>query len=103
MPLVCNLNAIDAAARPRYKDLVKQLHGSMRENRCEELPDGYAFRLDSKGITLPEVAEWISMERLCCPFLTLELAASGNRDEWVLKLTGPAGVKAILEAAFPIR
>jgi hypothetical protein len=60
-----------------------------------ELPDGYAFKLDSKTISLPEVAEWISMERLCCPFLTLQLSASGDQVDWLLKLTGPKGAKPL--------
>jgi hypothetical protein len=61
--------------RPRYNDLVKRLRSATRDRR--ELPDGYAFKLDSKAVSVPEVAEWISMERLCCPFLTLQLSASG--------------------------
>jgi hypothetical protein len=49
------------------------------------LPDGYTFKLDSKAISLPEVSEWISMERLCCPFLTLQLSASADQADWSLK------------------
>ncbi|MGH9629859.1 MAG: hypothetical protein ACRD7E_16200 [Bryobacteraceae bacterium] len=68
-----------------------------------EVSNGYVFKLDSKGITLPEAAEWISMERLCCPFLTLQLSASGNQAYWILTLTGPARVKPLLDAEFPAR
>lgn len=96
---VCNLEAISAADRPRYKQLVKQLRAAM-QNRAE-IADGYAFKLDGNTITLPEAAEWISMERLCCPFLTLQLSASGTQTDWVLNLTGPEGVKPLLDAEFP--
>jgi hypothetical protein len=41
------------------------------------------------------------MERLCCPFLTRQLSTSGNHADCLLKLSGPAGVKALLEAEFP--
>lgn len=68
-----------------------------------EISNGYWFRLDSRKITLPEAAEWISMERMCCPFLTLQLAASGTEAHWVLTLTGIEGVKPLLDAAFPAR
>lgn len=95
----CNLKAISAAERPRYTDLMKRLRSAARDR--SELPDGYAFKLDSKKVSLPEVAEWISMERLCCPFLTLQLSASGDQPDWLLKLTGPKGVKPLLEAEFP--
>ncbi len=64
----CNLKAITAAERPRYKELVRRVRAAMRDRR--EISDGYAFKLDSKAVTLPEAAEWISMEHLCCPFLS---------------------------------
>jgi hypothetical protein len=96
--LACNLKAIRAAELPRYNDLMKHIRGAIRDH--SELPDGYAFELDAKAIGLPEVAEWISMERLCCPFLTLQLSASGVHPQWQLKLTGPPGVKGLLEAEF---
>jgi hypothetical protein len=97
----CNLKAISTTERPRYNDLVKRLQSATRDRR--ELPDGYAFKLDGKAISLPEVAEWISMERLCCPFLTLQLSASGDQVDWLLNLTGPKGVKPLLQAEFAPR
>jgi hypothetical protein len=95
----CNPKAISAVERPRYNELVKRLREAMRDRR--EIFNGYAFKLDSKTITLPEAAEWINMERLCCPFLTLQLSAVGNQMHWVLNLTGPEGVKPLLDAEFP--
>lgn len=97
--IACNLKAIKAAQRPRYNNLMKRLRAAVRERN--DRADGYAFRLDSTGITLPEVAEWMSMERLCCPFLKLQLSAAGNQEGWVLTLTGPEGVKTLLETEFP--
>ena len=95
----CNLKAISATERPRYIELVKRVREAMRDRT--EISNGYAFKLDSKTITLPEAAEWISMERLCCPFLTLQLSAAGNQTHWVLTLTGPEGVKPLLDVEFP--
>jgi hypothetical protein len=97
----CNLKAISAAERPRYNELVKRIRGAIR-NRSE-ISEGYAFKLDSKSVTLPEAAEWIVMERLCCPFLTLKLSATGNQTDWTLTLTGPEGVKPLIVAEFPTR
>ncbi len=97
----CNLNAISAADRPRYNDLVKRIRGAIRERN--EISNGYAFKLDSKHLTLAETAEWVSMERLCCPFLTLQISATGNQADLMLTLTGPAGVKPLLQAEFPTR
>jgi len=97
--IACNIKAIGAAERPRYNDLMKRLRTAVLSRG--EIVDGYVFKLNGKAITLPEVAEWMSMERLCCPFLTLQLSASGDQGDWVLNLTGPAGAKAVLAAEFP--
>jgi hypothetical protein len=99
--LACNLKAIGAAQRPRYNDLMKRLRASARAH--SDVAGGYVFQLDSNAISLPEVAEWIAMERLCCPFLTFQLSTSGDRPDWHLTLTGPQGVKALLQAEFQNR
>jgi hypothetical protein len=79
--------------------VIGKVRAAVRERN--NLEDGYAYRLDSDGITLPEVAEWMTMERLCCPFLTLQVSAAGNQRDWILTLTGPDGVKALLDEEFP--
>lgn len=95
----CNQHAINATDRPRYNALIKRLRAAVRDR--SEIPDGYAYTLDSEAITLPQTAEWISMERLCCPFLTLQIGASGTQVNWILTLTGPEGVKLLLNDEFP--
>ena len=96
VPLACNAKAITTAERPRYKALVAELKAAVREKR--ELPDGYSFRLDNGVVSLQNVAEWMGMERRCCPFLTSQLETSGSRSDSWLTLKGPAGVKALLDA-----
>jgi hypothetical protein len=88
-PIACNLNAIGPADRPRYNKLVERLRAAIREKT--DLSDGYTYRLDTESITQQEVAEWISLEKRCCPFLTFELKNSQ------LTLRGPAGAKEILQ------
>jgi hypothetical protein len=97
--LTCNLKALGSGQRPRYNALMKRLRAAVRNGKT--LPAGYAYQLDQQGITLPEVAEWMSMERLCCPFLTFELSATGKSTDWLLTLTGPEGVKPLLQTEFP--
>lgn len=97
----CNLKAISAAERPRYNELVKRVRAAIR--KPSETAEGFTFKLDSNAVTLPEAAEWITMERLCCPFLTLQLAAAGNQTDWTLALTGSEGAKSIIAAEFPAR
>lgn len=99
-PLACNIKAIHTADRPRYADLMKRLRASVLTQT--EAVDGYRYGLDTKTITLPEVAEWITLERLCCPFLTFQLDVKSN-GESQLTLRGPEGVKAILAEEFPTK
>jgi hypothetical protein len=103
--IACDRQAITAGKRPRYNDLFERLQRAIRER--DEFPDGYAFRLDEKVIPPSEVAEWMAMERQCCPFLTLQLTAPqltipGSHEGWLLKLTGPAGAKTVLQSVFPV-
>jgi len=97
--LACNVQAISGAQRPRYDDLVSRLRAAMRDRK--ELPNGYSYSLDSAKITLPEVSEWISLERLCCPFLIFQLEGASEVSH--LSMGGPDGVKAILQQEFPIQ
>lgn len=96
--LACNLGAISSAERPRYSALAKRVKAALSDPR--ELPNGYAFTIRAAEVSLPELAEWINFERQCCPFLQFELQVSGQESVWRMRLTGAAGVKAILEQEF---
>jgi hypothetical protein len=98
--LACNMKAISATERVRYNALMKKIKSAVREQR--ELADGYAWGLNGSVATMPEVAEWMAMERRCCPFLTLQLEATGEGKDYVVKLSGPDGVKAFLASEFGI-
>ena len=93
-PIACDLTAISLADRPRYNQLMQRLRAAIR--RRDERADGYVFELDGAVLCLAEVTEWVSMERLCCPFLFFQISDSGDS----LQLTGPPGVKPIIAAAF---
>ena len=94
--IACNIAAISAVQRPRYNELVSRLRAAMQDR--SELPDGYTYALNSAKITLPEISEWITMERLCCPFLIFQLDGAGEVPR--LTMRGPEGVKALLQQEF---
>ncbi len=94
-PFVCDLAALDATERERHRDVGQEMHRLVREFR--ELADGYAFRFSAESSTILLLAEFIALERLCCPFLSLVMEVEGERTLW-LKLTGPDGVKPFLHA-----
>ena len=92
--LACNLIAISETELPTYRSLCSRLRKAIIDRR--ELSDGYAFRLSEESVSLLDAARWVSLERLCCPFLTFRLEATGgDRDYW-LTLAGPPEAKVIV-------
>ena len=77
-PLACDMSAIGPGLRGRHVANAGELFRAVEEIR--ELPDGYAFRLPADADTLLKTAEFISPERLCCPFLgfALEVEPEGG-------------------------
>ena len=94
MTLVCKLDALTPAERARSAALRRELQAAMVERA--ELGDGWAFRLRG-GASLPGVAEWIALERRCCPFFRFALEVDGESGPVWLRLTGD-GVKEFLAA-----
>ena len=100
LPIACDMTALNAAQRERQRVLMKMFHASIQE--AEGLDDGYAFRLRADGATILAAAEFITIERLCCPFLTFELTVGAADDPVWLKVSGRAGVKEFIEAEFGV-
>ena len=67
----------------------------------EELPDGLAVRFPSKPYVFLRVAEWLDLERACCPFLTFGLLFENHTAALRLDVRGPEGVKDFLRAELP--
>lgn len=63
-----------------------------------ELPNGYAFRFPAQTDLLMTLAEFVTRERLCCPFFTFQIEVNPAGELW-LRLTGPAGTKLLIEQA----
>jgi hypothetical protein len=90
--LTCRLDALEGPQTLRYQELRRAMRGA---GETRELPDGYAVRFPSDPTLFVKVAEWITLERLCCSFLAFGLDWS-ERDGVLLRLTGGPGVKAFL-------
>jgi hypothetical protein len=100
-PIACNLNALDKEQRRRYQALTAQLRAAVQETR--ELPDGYSFRLPSDEETIQRTAEWITLERRCCPFISFGLETGRENGPLWLSLTGRDGVKPFLKMELGIK
>jgi len=91
-PIACNMAGLDAAARDRRHTLARRLGAMTRE--IQEQRDGYAFRYPADE--LPVAAEFVSLERRCCPFFRFVLTLAPNDGPLWLSITGQDGVKAFL-------
>ncbi len=97
-PLACDLTAISASDRPRYNELRRMVGAAVIGKR--DLPDGLAIQIDTFRIALSQLAEWISFERKCCPFFEFRIDLAAESGPVWLSLTGRAGVKEFVSAAF---
>ncbi|HEV2171467.1 MAG TPA: hypothetical protein VGR40_10985 [Candidatus Binatus sp.] len=97
IPIACDLDAISASDRARYNELRAMLAAAAAGKR--ELPDGIAIKIATDRMTLAQLAEWISHERKCCPFMDFRIEVGSNSGPVWLSLTGRLGVKEFLSHA----
>lgn len=93
-PIACKLTALTTEQRARRQALVQQMRGATQEIR--ELSDGYAFRYSANSALCLTIAEFMTLERLCCPFFSLRLELEREDGPLWLQITGREGVKQFL-------
>lgn len=97
----CNWKAFSVVERARHLQLTHKIDHARIET--VELVSGFAFRFEEGSVSIAELAEWVSAERKCCPFLDFEIELQGNNGPLWLKLRGKEGVKAFMRSEFGIR
>ena len=97
IPIACDLGAISASDRPRYDELRRMVGAAVVGQR--DLPDGVAIQIATERMALAQLAEWISFERKCCPFLEFRIDVAPKSGPVWLSLTGGPGVKELLSQA----
>jgi hypothetical protein len=91
--IACNLGAFNPAQRKSYNDVVGKLRLLIIESR--ELSDGWAFRIPADSAALILAAEFVTLERLRCPFLNFELQVLNSGSQW-LRVRGEGEAKELL-------
>ena len=92
----CDMTAIAPQDRNLHTDVIHKLFRSVTD--ITGISDGYAFHLPNSDEVLLTAVEFISKEKLCCPFFRFELRIEpGGSSQW-LHLTGPHGVKPFIQA-----
>ena len=96
MPAIaCDLTVLPDGGRERVTALAGMLIPMAEEVR--DLPDGYALGYhDAPPGLLSELAEFIALDRLCCPFLRHGLVSDAGAGTVWLELTGGPGAKAAI-------
>jgi hypothetical protein len=98
LPIVCDPNALTAAERERWMVVGTAMYKAVQE--IEELPNGYALRLPGTAEILLLIAEDLTMDRLCCPFLSYTLDIQPDKGPFWLKIMGSQEAKAFLKMSF---
>jgi hypothetical protein len=91
-PLACDMTAIPREQRDTHLAHSRELFSQVQEAR--ELSNGYEFRL--RADFLENVADFIALEKLCCPFLNFAIEIEAENGPLWLRLTGREGVKAFI-------
>jgi hypothetical protein len=96
LPIACSLT--DLEFQQRRAELLRTFQGALLETK--ELDDGYAYRFLSGANWIAELAQLITFERECCPFLRFQLRLEPANGPLWLELTGPEGTKEFLQLLF---
>ena len=96
LPIACTLS--DADFRQRREELLKTVAAAVVKKQV--LTDGFAYCFSSEAKWIAELAQLITFERECCPFLKFNLRIGPGSGPIWLELTGPEGTKEFLTTLF---
>ena len=88
--IACDMSVLSPAQREKHLATSRELLSYFKEKR--ELSDGYEFCIDGPH-AIEKAAEFISLEKLCCPFLGFAIEVEPEGGSVWLRLTGREGVK----------
>jgi hypothetical protein len=76
-PIACDMSVLSPQQREMHLNTSRDLFSSLEQIR--ELSNGYQLRLDGSNVIV-KAAEFISLEKLCCPFLNFSLEVEAEMD-----------------------
>ena len=97
-PLVCNMDVFTPVQRESHIQTTTELIQSLQS--VQEVENGYEFTFPNESKLISKIADFISNERLCCPFLRFNLNIVSKTEPISLSLTGPIGTQEFLRAEF---
>ena len=96
IPVACCLTGPEL--QERRTSLLQKVSAAVLEVR--ELSNGYAYRFPSDDHWIGDLANLLTLERQCCPFLTFDLRLEPGKGPIWLEMSGPEGTKEFLYALF---
>lgn len=96
----CNANALNPAERAGQKRLTEKLIAS--RTRILETATGYEFMFHPADVSVAELANWVTMEAKCCPFLDFHIDLEIEGSQACLRLTGGDGIKPFIRTEFQV-
>ena len=92
----CDMDAFTSQQRERHMALIEQ--HLLAADGTKELPDGYQLCYDNGSHRYAELAEWIGLERLCCPWIQFGLDLEG--ETVTLSLRAAEAARPVLAEEF---
>jgi hypothetical protein len=96
LPIACSLTGPELQERRRQ--ILRKVGEAVLE--VKDLGDGYAYRFPSDGVWITELANLVTFERQCCPFLQFNVRVEPGAGPIWLELSGPEGTKDFLNSLF---
>lgn len=94
-PIVCDLSVLTDRERLRVEGIARARFAEV--DALRELPDGYRIGFgEASPQLIADLAEFVALDRLCCPFLRHALVSEPGDTRIWLELTGPTGAAAAI-------
>jgi hypothetical protein len=90
----CNMKALTHTERVQHAANTHRLTAAVVET--QEGERSFRFRIAEERMDLTALAEWVRLERKCCPFFTFAIEVEGETGATWLTLSGPPGVKEFI-------
>ncbi len=92
-PFACDMTAIAEAQRGKHAANISKLFRAVVE--VQEIADGYRFRFANSPEILNTAAEFIALERLCCPFFGFQSRGRSRERRDVVEPERARGSEAV--------
>lgn len=99
-PIACDLTALNPDERNRRQALFDALR--RRTLRVDDAGEGFAFVFPYNAQSWKDAAEFVTLERRCCPFLEFTLVSAKEDGDTTLIISGRPGVKSFLRHALDL-